>query len=355
MIGLLLSTAYVQAQDENTKIDVIIELRPDGRGHIEVSARGPPVREVMEGLAQVPITGASLSIGISSPSSGRLDIEADGSITLRGKIIENLPPEAQLALHITPEQVNLMLNQFKGKRLSEIFAELRRADFGMPELPPELAEIKIEDFSCTKFSWSEPKLAAAFSLKLSGMVFENEEILGELPIGIDASLSTSATGMTLTIGLDGKKVDGGLELVLAADRTAFHLDTTFDPPKVGDRVQWGLRTPEMWMIRNLADLNLVDEVKFWEKLENSDFTLTLRVPSGAAVSLPSGYSQVGDTYTWSGDEAVDALGQVLTGQAEISVEYGYTPHAEFPWLAVGVLIAVIIAAAIVVITLRARR
>ncbi|KUO39435.1 MAG: hypothetical protein AVW06_03890 [Hadesarchaea archaeon DG-33-1] len=345
MLGLLVSTVCAQAQAEDVKIDMTIELRPDGKGHIEVSAEAPPAEEVMENLAQIPITGASLSIEISSPSSGRLDIWADGSVTLSETKIENLPPEAQLLLHMTSEQINLMLDKFDGKCLGDISF----SGFEVPGLPPELADLKIEDISCTKFSWSESKLTAAFSLKLSGTVFENEEFRAKLPLSIDATMSTSPTRLSLTIELEASGVEGSLEMIFASDKTTIEGELTFELPKVGNEARWDFGMPVADMMPGIELEQLP------EQLQGGDITLNLNVPEGATVSgLPPGYSNVGNTYTWEDENGASTFAATFGG-AQGTISYDVAPDTKFPWLTVGVVIAIVIIVVAAVFILWTRR
>lgn len=345
VIGLLVLTTCVQAQAEDVKIDMTIELKSDGKGHIEISVEAPPAEEVMENLAQIPITGASLSIEISSPSSGRLDIKADCSVTLSETMIENLPPEVQLVLYMTPEQINLMLDEFEGKYLGD----LSILGFEVPDLPPELADLKIEDISCTKFSWSEPKLTVAFSLMLSGTVFENEELRAKLPLSIDAAMSISPTRFSLTIELEAREGEGSLEMIFASDKTTIEGELTFELPKVGNKARWDFGMPEADIMPGIEPDQLSEE------LQGGDITLNLKVPEGATVSgLPSGYSKVGNTYTWEDENGASTFAATLGG-TQGTINYDVAPEAEFPWLTVGVVIAVVIIVVAAVAILWTRR
>ena len=83
---------------------------------------------------------------------------------------------------------------------------------------------------------------------------------------------------------------------------------------------------------------------------------TLKVPEDASVSgLPTGYSQAGNVYTWSGANVAGALDMVLTGGVQPNITYGHeAPPSEFPWLVVGVLVVVIVAIVVAVVVLRRR-
>lgn len=180
-------------------------------------------------------------------------------------------------------------------------------------------------------------------------IIENENVtwflIGGGTLRPSISLPTNSAGQVFVVYTAPSYEDNTMEINLT-------FDGYFDLPREGDTVRWNLQTPNMENIPELENLNLENLSAL---LKQYDIDFTLKVPSGASVSgLPPGYSQNGDNYTWSGNNAADALNLVLTGESQANITYGYNPSAGFPWLVVGVLIAVFVVAGVVVIVLRRR-
>lgn len=355
-IALFLTlTSHPQAQQlptlpsiENMDVNILIEARPDGNCYVKVTAEGAALT-IAEDLLDLPLTQGDLDINISSPSPTHLNVRVEVGVTLLGSALRELSPEIRTQLELmNRDMINFALSMFQGKYLWEILSAALGTLPEAKELPPELADLKIKEISCTKFSWSEPTLTAAFTLAISGAVFDNEELRAELPINIAANFSASATEATLGIELEGKKTGGNLRIKITTQRTTLVLDGVSELPKAGGQVRWNFSVPKISEIPNLE--NVVDEL-----IEKNNVTLTLKVPEDATVSgLPLGYSQEGSAYTWLGEDVAGALKQVLTG-AQVNITYSYTePAAEFPWLAVGLLVAIVVTIALI-LALRMRK
>jgi hypothetical protein len=329
-------------------VNILIEARPDGNCYVKVTAEGAALT-IAEDLLDLPLTQGDLDINISSPSPTHLNVRVEVGVTLLGSALRELSPEIRTQLELmNRDMINFALSMFQGKYLWEILSAALGTLPEAKELPPELADLKIKEISCTKFSWSEPTLTAAFTLAISGAVFDNEELRAELPINIAANFSASATEATLGIELEGKKTGGNLRIKITTQRTTLVLDGVSELPKAGGQVRWNFSVPKISEIPNLE--NVVDEL-----IEKNNVTLTLKVPEDATVSgLPLGYSQEGSAYTWLGEDVAGALKQVLTG-AQVNITYSYTePAAEFPWLAVGLLVAIVVTIALI-LALRMRK
>jgi len=297
-----------------------MELLPDARSHVTANA------EARFKVGVLPITSGNLIIGMYSSGSRQLKFEVSGDATFTEAGLAELPEEARTILPtINADIINAYIAQFgiEGEYLSEAISKI--PGIWPVELPPEAADIKIEKINFNKFSWKDLKIEAGLTTTISGSEFENK---------FDLSLDIHVTGE-----------DNTMEINLT-------FDGYFDLPRVGDNVRWNLQTPKMENIPELENLNLEN---LGELLKQYDIDFTLKVPSGASVSgLPQGYSQSDDTYTWSGDNAADALDLVLRGEPQGNVTYGYKPSSGFPWLVVGVLIAVFVVAGVVVVVLRRR-
>jgi hypothetical protein len=161
----------------------------------------------------------------------------------------------------------------------------------------------------------------------------------------------------LTIDASSETVEFTLDINLTAEDTAavmeLMLDGYFKLPVVGDQVQFGFEVPGIDIpgLESIVDLEHLDE-----SLEQYDIDLTLKIPGDASVGgLPPGYSQVDDTYTWSGGDATNTLGTILRREAQPNVTYEYgAPPFEFPWIVVGVLVVVVVAIITAVVVLRRR-
>lgn len=267
-----------------------------------------------------------MSLNVSSPGSGQLTFDASGDATFTEEGLAELPEEERTMLStINANTINAYIALFgiEGENLSDAISKI--PGISPVELPPEASDIKIEKIEFNKFSWKDLKIEAGLTTTISGSEFENK---------FNLSLDIHVTGEDNIMGIN------------------LTFDGYFDLPRVGDTVQWNLQTPNMENIPQLENLNLENLSAL---LKQYDIDFTLKVPPDASVSgLPPGYSQNGDNYTWSGDNAADALNLVLTGESQANITYGYKPSAGFPWLVVGVLIAVLVVAGVVVVVIRRR-
>jgi hypothetical protein len=90
--------------------------------------------------------------------------------------------------------------------------------------------------------------------------------------------------------------------------------------------------------------------------EGVHITTTLIVPDGSNIeNLQAGYTQGGNSYTWSGENAMKAIADVITGQPLANVSYKYVPPSSNTWLILAVLVAIIVPIAIAGIILWRRR
>jgi hypothetical protein len=297
-----------------------MELLPDARGHVTAHA------EARFKVGVLPITSGNLNISVSSSGSSQLKFEASGEATFTEAGLAELPEEARTILPtINADIINAYIAQFglEGENLSEALSKI--PGLGPVELPPEATDIKIEKIDFNKFSWKDLNLEAGLTATISGSEFENK-----FDLGLDIHVTGEDNTMEINLTFDGY----------------------FDLPRVGDTVRWNLQTPNMANIPELENLNLENLNAL---LKQYDIGFTLKVPSGASVSgLPTGYSQNGDNYIWSGDNAADALNLVLKGESQANITYGYEPSAGFPWWVVGVLIAVFVVAGVAVVVIKGR-
>jgi len=354
IIVLMISTTCVKAQQlpeiqsteeideqppelpsiDDMDLDITLELLPDARCHVTASAETQ-----LEGMGwgALPITSGSLELDISSPSSGRLKLDLDASATLSESLLDQIPAEIST---MNVEMINdlIELTGIEGQSLSDLLSGV------LPTTPEE--DIIIEELRCTKFSWNEPTIEAGLTTTLSGSVLADQTLLDELPITVDASIDISGASINVSIDVNSESIELTLEINLTTEDTTttmeLMLDGYFKLPVVDNQVQWSLELPEIFS-KNLG-----------ESFEQYDTDFTLKVPEDASVSgLPPGYSQTGNTYTWSGGSAAAALTTVLSGETQPDIVYGYeAPSSEFPLLPVGVLIVVIVAIAAAIVLIR---
>jgi hypothetical protein len=304
---------------ENARVNITMELLPDARNHVTVSVYA----QVNVGV--LPITSGNLSINLSSPGDNQVVFDVGGDATFTEEGLAELPEGARTMLStINADTLNNYIALFglEGENLSNALSSIPGIG---PVEPPQAADIKIEKIGFNKFSWKDLTVEADLTATISGSKFENK---------FNASLDVQVTGE-----------DNTMELNLT-------FDGYFDLPKVGNNVQWNVQIPGMENIPGLESLNLEN---LGELLNQYNIDFALKVPSGASVSgLPTGYSQNNNTYTWSGDNAAEALNLVLTGGSQSNITYGYNPSSGFPWLVIGVLIAVLIVAGAVAVVLMRR-
>lgn len=353
---LLISTTCVEAQQlpevqsteetdeqppglpsiENMDLDITLEPLPDARCHVTASAE---TQLESIGWGELPITSGSVELEISSPSPGQLKLDVDASATLSESLLAEIPDEIST---MDTEMINsfIELSGIEGQSLSELLSAV------LPTAPEE--DIVIGELRCIKFSWNEPTIEAGLTTTLSGSVLDDQMLRDELPITVNVSIDISEASTNLSIDVNSETVEFTLEINLTTGDTTTTMELTLDGyfklPVVDDQVQWGFELPEI-VPTNLG-----------ESFAQYDTDFTLKVPDDASVSgLPPGYSQTGDTYTWSGGNAAEALNTVLTGEAQPDIVYGYeAPPSEFPWLTVGILVVVIVAIAAAVVVLRRR-
>jgi hypothetical protein len=334
-IALLISASSAQAQIpmENADIDITIEPLSDGRCH--VTATMQLVSDTTMDLEDSPVTSAELSIQVTSPSSGEIEIDLDISADLASGMLDP-DTEAQLAI-ITPSLANTYIQLYvpDGSTLGELLE-------GYIELIPELASVTIDEISCTSFSWSSPGASASLSTTLSGTLLENEELRSELPASLEGSAEVTESSVSLSLELESTSAELSLSATAqttgATTTTNINFDGYFDLPRTGDQVQWDFEIPQIQpFIESYGYENVSDQLK------QNDITLTLKLPSDASVSgLPTGAQQDGSTYTWDGDDAADAIAMITTGQLDGEITYDYEPPSELPWILIGLGIVTII-------------
>ncbi|KXB07909.1 hypothetical protein AKJ55_01715 [candidate division MSBL1 archaeon SCGC-AAA382M17] len=131
--------------------------------------------------------------------------------------------------------------------------------------------------------------------------------------------------------------------------TEVTLDGYTELPSREDMVRWDLEIPGT---ESMLSSGYFED--FGSQLDGVNADLVLKVPFGASVSgLPSGSQNVDHTYTWTGEDAENAIRSVAMGQADSEIVYERKSSSQppFVWIVIGV---VIIVAAIVGLSFRLR-
>lgn len=343
LLATMMSAARAQIGDlpelpENVNIDTSLEFESDGSFHFTVSAEGAMPGEEIE---QLPVSAVDLNIKISSPTSGQLEIELDGSATFTEYGLAELPLE-NLSI-MTPELLNLMLQEFKGKSLSEIPSGI--AGEGI-ELPPEIENLKIESANFMEFSWDEPTLKMGLTATISDSMFEDEELRAELPVTINLSFEENESSLSITIGASSGWAEFDMSLSLTFIDNIWEMSLSMEasgtlPEFEEEGLGYFEIPPEAQKLLEEQDLS--------EVLEGQNMTFKLTVPEGTDVSgLPGGYDYSDGTYTWAGGNAVSALESIITGAG---AEVGPSGEEELPWLwiGIGVIVAIVAITAVAVV------
>lgn len=341
---LLLSVGSIQAQeiDEEVDLDITLEPQTDGRCHFTVAARvsGMDLEEISF-IENSPIKSVEGDLHISSPSYGRLELEGSFNVSFsEGQI----SPQIEMILDLLDkEALNTGvptggfegLQSFEGEHLSSILSGLQ--EYGLDGSPSEFFDLTINELKCTSYSWDKPQLSAGFMADLSGSIFENERLREELPVNIDLSLDISETAISLAV--DAESSSSMVELDLISDTTQtteLTLDGYTELPYNEDMVRWDLGIPETEPILSSEYFeNLGDQ------LDGVNVDFVLKVPSGASVSgLPSGSQNVDHTYTWTGEDAENAIKSVAKGQANSEIVYERETSSQLPlvWIVLGVVV-----------------
>ena len=326
---------------ENLNIDASLEFESGGTFHLTVNAGGTAPGEELE---QLPVNAADLNIEISSPSSGQLEIELDGSATFTEYGLAELPVENFSTM--TPEMLNLVLQEFEGKRLSEILPDITGEEI---ELPPEVEDLKIESANFTKFSWNEPTLEVGLTATISGSIFEDEELRAELPVTINLSFEGNESSLSFTISASsgaGTKFDMSLSGAFADGTWEINLliEASGTLPEFEEEGLGCFEVPP-------GAQELLEEQNLGEVLEGRNMTFKLKVPEETDVSdLPGGYDHSDGTYTWTGSNAASAFESILTGEA--GAEGGPSGEEGLPWLWIGIGVAVVVVVIIATVMIR---
>jgi hypothetical protein len=321
---------------ETTKFDVKMEMLQDARCHITVNAEAR-----MEGFSwsNTPVTGANLKMTVSKSGAEKVTINIEGDATFTEGGFNNLPQEIK---RLNAESINLLISTtgIAGKSISELLGKV-----GGTAIPEWAESIVIDELLVTRFSWEGRTIKFGVTCTLAGAVLANENMGNYLPANLSISLSISETAISATAsGNAGKSSFNCRGTATISENVALintEIEAYIELPVRNGRVEGTLTLPVVGdMYENMAS--------------GPNMTLTLTVPENANVGeLPSGYSQSGNSYIWSGPEAAGAIGAFL--KSSVNISYDYVPPS-FPllWVAAGVAVA-IVAVSIGVIVIRKRK
>lgn len=368
---LLVSGLSVQGQlGKEQSADITLEFKSNGQLHFNITAQGETDEVGGEyspfgGLSgETPFTSLSGSLQVSSPSLGQIDFDAETSVTFT---VDQISPQMEMVLNMmTKESINNGipgtgfegLSSFTGKSLSSALSQGEEMGMGAPaELPPKIANLTINELSCTSFSWNKPNLTVGITGSVSGSVFENEKLREWLPIDLEFSLdiseTTSEKSLEITASASASKgeVDLKISTVVSGgtQTTELTVDGYVELPRTDDTVQFDQESFGGFLgIQNAMGQGGSSGFQNLQNQLGEDVSVTLKVPSDAEVSgLPSD-AQTTDsgTYTWTGGSAASALESITTGQADTEVSYNYesSSESELPWtyIGIGAAIAVVL-------------
>ena len=321
---------------ETTKFDVKMEMLQDARCHITVNAEAR-----MEGFSwsNTPVTGANLKMTVSKSGAEKVTINIEGDATFTEGGFNNLPQEIK---RLNAESINLLISTtgIVGKSISELLGKV-----GGTAIPEWAESIVIDELSVTRFSWEGRTIKFGVTCTLAGDALADENLEKYLPADLDASLSFSETTISTAVkGSAGRSSLNASATARRSDNSVLinaEIEAYLTLPVRDNRVEW---VPLLPAIGNLPE-NAISE---------TNVTLTVNIPEDASVGeLPSGYSQSGNSYIWSGPEAAGAIRAFIQSPVEISYDYVPPP---FPllWVAAGVVVAVV-AVSIGVIVIRKRK
>jgi hypothetical protein len=323
---------------ENVTVNITIRLTPDARREITVHAE-MPIPNVSENIGL--LSSANIQVNISSPGPTSLQLTANCSITFTQPVDQNMDVQlAQIALTYStmPSVVNSYLQELLGPYMENLGDRFSG-----------LADLQLENISVTSFNWQSPTLSAGMSMTFSGAIFENQKLRDKLPISISGNLNISATEIRLRIEGSNANANGWIELNAANNTLTIDAFLSLPSEVIGELVNpnVGLDLPLGNLENTLANLE--------NTFEGVHITTTLIVPDGSNIeNLQEGYTQDGNSYTWSGENAMKAIADVITGQPLANVSYKYVPPSS-TWLILAVLIAIIVPIATAGIILWRRR
>jgi hypothetical protein len=324
---------------EDVNINITIELTPDAHRNITIHAEIPTT--FSSGGFDV-LNNASVQLDILSPAPGQLQVTGSCSVTFTQPVDQNMDVQlAQIALTYStmPSVVNSYLQELLGPYMENLGDRFSG-----------LADLQLENISVTSFNWQSPTLSAGMSMTFSGAIFENQKLRDKLPISISGNLNISATEIRLRIEGSNANANGWIELNAANNTLTIDAFLSLPSEVIGELVNpnVGLDLPLGNLENTLANLE--------NTFEGVHITTTLIVPDGSNIeNLQAGYTQGGNSYTWSGENAMKAIADVITGQPLANVSYKYVPPSSYTLLIVAALLAIIVPIAIAAVILKRRR
>ena len=324
---------------EDVNINITIELTPDAHRNITVHAEIPTTFS-SEGFDV--LNNASVQLDILSPAPGQLQVTGSCSVTFNQPVdssTENILSQIATAYLMSPSMLDSMLQQFL-----ENYIATTQDTYPVP------VAFQLENVSITSFSWQNPTLSASANITIQSEIFENQQLRDKLPISISGNLNISATEIRLRIEGSNANANGWIELNVANNTLTIDAFLSLPSEVIGELVNpnVGLDLPLGNLENTLANLE--------NMFEGIHITTTLIVPDGSNIeNLQAGYTQDGNSYTWSGENAMKAIADVITGQPLANVSYEYVPPSSNTWLIIVALIAIIVPIAIAGIILWRRR
>jgi hypothetical protein len=270
-LSLLLLLLLAPAGAAEVRLDnllVEVEFTPQARCVVEASAC------VVGGVS---LPALELELRASRSGSSSLKMEVEGRV-------EELPGEVEnLLSHVTPQQLNLFLSSYQGKRLGELMEGGSFLEIPEVELPQRVENLVLERIEVRKFRPLHPGLEFSLLVVLGG-VQEGREYL---PLGLRLSLSPAGEGITLSV-----------------------------------RAEFSLPHQEDQVVVRLGELPNLEGML--EKVSVGSFSLSLKLPEGASVSGLQGFENENGSYRFSG-ENMESFLFLASSVGETSLSYPYSP------------------------------
>ena len=201
-------------------------------------------------------------------------------------------------------------------------------------LQPSSYNIQVTDLNITQLDWDSDasKLTFAVTVTIESSTFS--EFTPELPV----TITTSGSGSIPTTGADFTELTLNAMFKVITRRAVAELQMNLSDVAATVSLDFEFELPtDVWgVVTRMDNMLVVDFSKLGEYLPGTisvpqvpsgiNVSFTLIVPQDAEVeNLPSGYTESGDTYTWTGQSAVNAIVEIITSETGTRISYQVGP------------------------------
>ena len=263
-----------------------------------------------------------INISLSSSGASTLTIAANGWVVLP------LPDEQKQMISLVVTGYNAAPQMFNQQALQQVQSMLGNNAYGL----------QVTNVNISRLEWD----SAASKLTFTATVTANSSMFGEWlqkesPISIttngSGSIPITTTGgaglneLTLDalLRIVAKTVTAELQLNISGTDMTGMFDLDFELPTTGN-LGMVTKTDNILTVNFGALQGQLPIPTTVPEALGLDATFTLRVPPNAQVdNLPTGYTQAGNDYTWTGSSAVDAILALVTGSSGTQISYWVGP------------------------------